>query len=184
MRSRRKTAAEDRILFSCIAILAASCSGPASTDPLADGSTSDGASSVTDLGGSRDLAGSAGDLGHFNCTGQETFQQARTAMLSGCSGFGQFTCHTKTPYSGGLDLNATKAYQNLVNVPASIAPTKLRVKPGDPRNSFIVQKLTNTQGPTEGNPMPDPVEGLMWQPPDPMKLLVLECWIQNGALNN
>ena len=48
----------------------------------------------------------------------------------------------------------------------------------------LVQKLTNTQGASEGGPMPQPVEGIMWHPPDPAKLKTLRCWIANGAQNN
>jgi hypothetical protein len=160
-------------------LITAGCGGAGSSStPSPDGSVAQ-----ADLGSPEDF-GSSVDLGGLACTGNETFQEARTAMLNNCSGFGPFTCHMTSPFSGGLDLKPAHAYQDLVNVPAMIAPTKLRVKPGDPANSFVVQKLTDTQGPTEGNPMPDPVEGLMWMPPNPTQLNILRCWVANGALNN
>lgn len=124
------------------------------------------------------------DFGGSACKGDETFQQARTVMFKGCSGFGQFACHGRMPFDGGLDLTAANAYKALVGVPATIAPTKLRVQPGNSAASFVVQKLTNTQGANEGGPMPDPVEGLKWSPPDPAKLAIVRCWIENGAQNN
>jgi hypothetical protein len=60
---------------------------------------------------------------------------------------------------------------------------KQRVAPGDPLGSFLTQKLTNKQGPTEGAPMPQG-EGILWHPPDPENLRKLECWILEGAPNN
>jgi hypothetical protein len=169
-------------LTSFIMLMAVGCSGSTSTGSLSDGG-GDSATSALDLAGS-DGSGGNTDLGSLMCKGTETFQQARTAMLASCSGFAQFSCHTKSPFDGGLDLSKANAYKDLVNVQANIAPTKVRVKPSDPAASFLIQKLTNTQGATEGNPMPDPVEGLRWMPPDQANLDVLRCWIANGAKNN
>jgi hypothetical protein len=135
---------------------------------------------ATDLA-STDLAGSNPDLAGLHCQGNETFQAARAAMLATCGGFP--SCHMASPFAGTLDLTAAHAYQDLVDVAASIAPTKRRVKPGDPDGSFLVQKLTDTQGADEGAPMPRG-EAIRWQPPDPAKLAILKCWIAAGAQNN
>jgi hypothetical protein len=105
-------------------------------------------------------------------------------ILGGCSGFGPFSCHGRTPFQAGLDLTATHRYTSLVNVPSMTNPAKLRVKPGDPLGSFLTQKLTNTQGPNEGGAMPQPVEGIIWHPPPPETVRILECWIEQGAQNN
>jgi hypothetical protein len=118
-----------------------------------------------------------------SCDGGETFTQAQSLMLSSCSSGPIMNCHTRSPYDGNLNLNAAAAYGSLVNVPGYAAPSKLRVVPGDPLGSFLVQKLTNTQGVIEGGPMPQG-EGIIWQPPDPEHLRVLECWILEGAQNN
>jgi hypothetical protein len=119
-----------------------------------------------------------------HCDGGETFTVIDSVWLGGCSGFGPFTCHGRTPFEAGLDLTPGHHYTSLVGVASTTNPSKLRVKPGDPQHSFLVQKLTNTQDAGEGGPMPQPVEGLVWRPPDPEKLRELECWILQGAKNN
>jgi hypothetical protein len=123
------------------------------------------------------------DLGPLNCTGNETFTAAQQAMLSSCGAVGSLGCHGRAPFSGRLDLTTANAYSSLVNVASDIAPNKLRVKPGDPNNSFLVEKLTNTQGAYEGDPMPQTDTG-QWLVPAQDKLNVLRCWIQRGAPNN
>ena len=52
-------------------------------------------------------------------------------------------CHTsvgRNP-SGGFDLNPTGAYEQMVNAPSRGKPGAIRVIPGDPDNSYLVQKL-------------------------------------------
>ena len=93
------------------------------------------------------------------------------------------SCHGSAPYAGLLQFDGLHDYMYLVNIAAQIAPWKLRVKPGDPDASFLVQKLTNTQAPAEGSPMPQG-EGIKWRAPDPATLKTLKCWIANGARNN
>ncbi len=105
-------------------------------------------------------------------------------MLSTCGGPASGSnCHTTSPYDGTLDLTPAHAYAQLFEVPASVNLNKLRVAPGDPLGSFLVQKLTSTMAPTEGGPMPQ-TEGVLWMAPDPENLRVLECWIEQGAKNN
>jgi hypothetical protein len=81
-------------------------------------------------------------------------------------------------------MTAGHHYSSLVNVPSTTTPSKLRVKPGDPLGSFLTQKLTNTQGPLEGGPMPQGVEGITWHPPSAENVRLVECWILQGAQNN
>src|SRR5262249_35101652 len=118
------------------------------------------------------------------CTGAETFTVVDALMLSGCTGFGPFSCHGRMPLGAELDLTAGQHYSSLVNVWSTTSPSKLRVKPGDPLGSFLVQKLTGNLTSSEGGPMPEPVEGIHWQPPDPESLRQLECWILLGAQDN
>lgn len=122
------------------------------------------------------------DLVGSGCSGTETFRAAQTAMLSSCGG-GPRSCHQSSPFAGNLDLTTANAYASLVGVPASIASTKLRVRPQDPGGSFLMQKLTNMQAQNEGLPMPQG-EGILWHLPDPTALSVLRCWITVGAPNN
>src|ERR1700733_1071260 len=50
-------------------------------------------------------------------------------------------CHTGASAPQGLRLDAADSYNLLVGVPSTEVPSILRVKPGDPDNSYIIQKL-------------------------------------------
>jgi hypothetical protein len=50
-------------------------------------------------------------------------------------------CHAGATAPEGLRLDAAHSYSLLVNVPSTEEPSILRVKPGDPTNSYIIQKL-------------------------------------------
>ena len=50
-------------------------------------------------------------------------------------------CHTGAAAPQGLRLDASSSYDLLVGIASSEAPSTLRVKPGDPDHSYLVQKL-------------------------------------------
>jgi hypothetical protein len=50
-------------------------------------------------------------------------------------------CHAGGSAPQGLRLDAANSYNLLVGVPSTEVPSILRVKPGDPDNSYIIQKL-------------------------------------------
>ncbi|MEO7206913.1 MAG: hypothetical protein ABI356_05320 [Steroidobacteraceae bacterium] len=50
-------------------------------------------------------------------------------------------CHAGGGAPEGLRLDAADSYNLLVGVPSTEVPSLLRVKPGDPDNSYIIQKL-------------------------------------------
>jgi hypothetical protein len=50
-------------------------------------------------------------------------------------------CHAGATAPQGLMLDAAHSYNLLVDVPSTEVPSILRVKPGDPTNSYIIQKL-------------------------------------------
>src|ERR1700743_3503931 len=50
-------------------------------------------------------------------------------------------CHVGPSAPRGLRLDAANSYNLLVDVPSTEVPSVLRVKPGDPDNSYIIQKL-------------------------------------------
>jgi hypothetical protein len=50
-------------------------------------------------------------------------------------------CHIGGGAPEGLRLDAADSYNLLVGVPSTEVPSLLRVKPGDPDNSYIIQKL-------------------------------------------
>ncbi|NJD31703.1 MAG: TIGR03118 family protein [Gammaproteobacteria bacterium] len=70
-----------------------------------------------------------------------------------CSG-----CHDGSIAPGGAlpgsqDLRAGQSFASLVNVPSQEQPGLMRVKPGDPDNSYLVRKLQGTSG-ISGSRMP------------------------------
>jgi len=50
-------------------------------------------------------------------------------------------CHIGGAAPEGLRLDAADSFNLLVGVPSTEVPSLLRVKPGDPDNSYIIQKL-------------------------------------------
>jgi len=68
------------------------------------------------------------------------------------------SCHSSQTQAGALILEPASVYNELVNVsPLSTGARQaglLRVKPGDPDNSFLIRKLEGTLDPGEGDPMP------------------------------
>jgi hypothetical protein len=79
----------------------------------------------------------------------------------------------------GLDLSsAAKSYADLVNVAASQCSTRKLVVPGDPSNSYLMQKLLGVSV-CSGSQMPKAGQSL------PSKdLQAISDWICSGAPNN
>ena len=83
-------------------------------------------------------------------------------------------CH---PGFGALDLTATNAYTDLVNVASINYPPGLRVSPQDPEGSVFYQKIVgNTQYGSVMPPAPPPLT-------DEETGLIYD-WIKQGALDN
>jgi hypothetical protein len=98
-------------------------------------------------------------------------------------------CHGEKPTdSVSLDLRPANAYAQLVAVPSEARKGAMRVKPGDPSSSFLVDKLTGTLRGGEGKPMP--IDSTTGAPLDPSPIdrayldLILKRWIACGAPNN
>jgi hypothetical protein len=88
-------------------------------------------------------------------------------------------CHTSVVQAGGLVLEEGKAHDQLVGVPAvNVAAQQaglLRVKPGDPSNSFLIIKLSGPV-PAQGSPMP------LGKPPlTAAQIQLIRDWITQGA---
>ena len=105
-----------------------------------------------------------------------TFSQIQSQILTPyCT-----VCHSD---SGGraddLILSAGSAYGNLVNVPSNEKSGAIRVIPGDPDNSYLIQKLQGTPGiiglrmPRNGPPYLTDAQ-----------ILLVRQWIAAGAPNN
>jgi hypothetical protein len=87
-------------------------------------------------------------------------------------------CHTSTGRnpSGGMNLNHDVAYEQLVNAVVRGKPGAIRVVPGDPGNSYLIQKLEGDAS-IVGRRMP--ING----PPylTDGQILIIRRWIANGA---
>jgi hypothetical protein len=88
-------------------------------------------------------------------------------------------CHIGASAPEGLQLDtAAHAYQFLVGVASNEVPSVLRVKPGDPDNSYLYKKITGAPG-IVGGQMP------LGQTPLPAATIAaIRQWIANGAMNS
>ncbi len=123
-------------------------------------------------------------LAASGCGGGEKPAQAPAASTKPASAFTELEelvfvprcalpgCHEGESPSGGMNLGAGQAYRSLVGVPAQRRPERLRVKPGDPEASYLVQRLTGVDTP----PMP-----LGAEPLKPELLEKVRRWIREGA---
>ena len=104
------------------------------------------------------------------------------AHCTTCHAFGVFGFNLTGGVDGnGLDLRPGRSYDALVGQTTferpDVAPV-LRVAPGSPEGSYLMQKLTSSS-PKEGERMPldDP-------PLTPAQIDIIRRWIAGGALNN
>ena len=77
-----------------------------------------------------------------------------------------------------MNLTAGNAFASLVNVASVEHPTLKRVSPGDPNNSYLIQKLEGTAG-IAGARMPFGGPFL-----DQATIDEVATWISQGAANN
>jgi hypothetical protein len=87
-------------------------------------------------------------------------------------------CHIGGGAPEGLRLDAADSFNLLVGVPSTEVPSLLRVKPGDPDNSYIIQKLEGHAA--VGAQMPD---GCPTSQPclTTSTIAFIRQWITNGA---
>src|SRR4029077_20668816 len=52
-------------------------------------------------------------------------------------------CHAGSSPAANLALDAPHSYADLINIPSTEMPSVVRVKPGDPMDSFLVQHIQN-----------------------------------------
>ena len=125
----------------------------------------------------KDIAGPTPNLQPtFTTIQQEVFNTTDSAGRSLCVG-----CHSDQgrAASAGLVLLSGRSYQSLVGIPSNGKPGAIRVIPGDPSNSYLVQKLEGTQG-IVGQRMPRTGGPYL----TPGQLSILRRWIQLGAKND
>jgi len=86
-------------------------------------------------------------------------------------------CHAGATAPQGLRLDAANSFTNLVGVASRQSSSILRVAPGDPDLSYLIQKLEDTA--SDGEQMP------LGGPPIPQSTIdFVRQWIADGALPN
>lgn len=106
---------------------------------------------------------------------RDIFQTTDAAGRTACT-----VCHTtvgRNP-SAGMSLLPEVAYAQLINVPGRRVGS-LRVIPGDPDNSYLVQKLEGSAG-IVGNRMPNNGPPYLTDG----QIRIIKRWIEIGAPNN
>lgn len=112
---------------------------------------------------------------------EPTFSSIQREIFESPAPQGCVNCHTsvgRVP-AGGLSLLPDVSYNNLVNADSRAKPGAIRVIPGDPDTSYLVQKLEGASGlaglrmPRNGPPFL--TDGQM---------LIIRRWVQLGAKND
>jgi len=87
-------------------------------------------------------------------------------------------CHKGSSPPHGLNLEEGNAFNNIVNVPSKEVPSLLRIKPGQPDESYLYMKITGAAG-IIGSRMP------FGKPPlQDEQIEAIRQWIADGAANN
>ena len=106
----------------------------------------------------------------------DIFESTDSAGRAACT-----NCHTnvgRNP-SGGLNLVHDLAYDQMVNVPSARKPGAIRIIPGDPDNSYLIQKLEGKAG-IVGNRMPNNGPPYLTDG----QMIILRRWVAIGAPRN
>jgi len=86
-------------------------------------------------------------------------------------------CHQGAGAPQGLRLDAAASYGMLVGVPSSEASSVLRVAPGDPNSSYLIQKLEGTASVGAQMPLNAPTV-------EQVSIDVIRQWISDGAIDD
>jgi hypothetical protein len=86
-------------------------------------------------------------------------------------------CHTGAAAPQGLRLDEANSYSLLVDVASAEVPSILRVAPGDPDNSYLIQKLEGTASVGEQMPLGGPAL-------PQASVDVIRQWITDGAIDD
>jgi hypothetical protein len=115
---------------------------------------------------------------------EPTFASIQREILESTDSAGRTACtncHTSTGRvpAGGMNLLHDLAYDQLVNAPVLTKPGAIRVIPGNPDGSYLVQKLEGTSG-IVGRRMPNNGPPYLTDG----QILILRRWIAIGAPRN
>jgi hypothetical protein len=123
-------------------------------------------------GGGDSAAGGGGGGGGGGATLMPTFESIQTGVFDQLC----ISCHIgATAPGGGLRLDDANAFALLVGVSSTQNPALLRIDPGNPDDSYLIDKLEGTQ--TTGGRMP--LGGTAIPQAD---IDVIRQWISDGAL--
>lgn len=89
-------------------------------------------------------------------------------------------CHTAGGPPAQLNLDPGVAYANIVNVPATELGSMDRIEPGDPDDSYLINKLQNTHVSVGGSGSVMPPSGALPQ----AQINLMRTWVSEGALDN
>lgn len=89
-------------------------------------------------------------------------------------------CHLTGDEAYGMALHPAAAYKSLVNVPSGESPL-VRVKPGKPDESYLVQKIEGTQAEVHGKGLQMPIDS---GPLSREEIAMIRAWITEGAKDN
>lgn len=153
------------------ACMVAACSGDGG---FGGGSGGSGSGSSSSSSSSSSNSSSTG--GVQGITLEPAFSSIQTNLFSTtCAVSG---CHSGGNPPQGLNLEADQSYGLLVDSPSTEAPTIDRVEPGDPDNSYLIQKLEGTAA--VGLRMP--ANGPPYLTDD--QIAVIRQWISDGATDD
>jgi hypothetical protein len=123
----------------------------------------------------RDVAGPTPDLEPtFTSIQRDIFNSTDAAGRRACTG-----CHGSAAAAAGLNLADGTSYGALVGVASRNKPGAVRVIPGNPDGSYLVQKLEGTPG-IVGERMPRTGGPFLTAG----QMLIIRRWIELGAPNN
>ena len=132
-----------------------------------------GCALLASCGSGSGYSGGGGGGGGGGGTPTATFSSIQANVFAPtCS-----TCHSGASAPHGLRLDAANSYALLVGVPSGEQPSILRVKPNDPNNSYLVQKIQGSAA--SGERMPAGLPALPQATID-----AIRQWITDGALND
>lgn len=128
--------------------------------------------------------GCAGDGSTFmepdengNGNGPEFAAEVQPIFTANCA---FSNCHAGPNLAEGMNLSDGQAYANIVNVQSNES-SLLRVKPGEPDESYLVHKIQGTQGSVGGSGGQMPLGGT---PLTQTQINLIREWITNGAQDN
>jgi len=112
----------------------------------------------------------------FSSIQREIFNTTDSSGRVACT-----TCHNPqgARLSGNLNLTDNVSYAQLINVPSTNKPGAVRVIPGDPSGSYIIQNLEGARG-IFGERMPRTGGPYLTAG----QIAIIRRWIELGAPNN